>query len=65
MHRDGFKGVASFENDLNLVYQKILLNSSLRLEIYGTEMKIFLLASKSVSVFSVRFDDPIWEVVFE
>ena len=38
----------------NLVYQKILLNSSLRPETYGTEMKIFLLISKPVSGFSVE-----------
>ena len=36
-----------------LVFQKILLNSSLRPETYRTEMKIFLLTSKPVSAFMV------------
>ena len=36
-----------------LVCQKILLNSLLRPETYGTEMKIFLLTSKPLSGFTI------------
>ena len=48
VHKDGFIGDASFEDDLTLECQEILLNSSLRLKMYETEMKIFLLTSKPI-----------------
>ena len=41
VHKDGFKGVGSFEDDLYAGMLKILLNSSLRPRTHGTQMKIF------------------------
>ena len=37
----------------SLVYEKILLNSSVRPGTYGTEMKTFLLTSKPISGFTI------------
>ena len=50
MHKDGYKGVGSFENDMYLGMSE---NSSLRPGTYGKEMNIFLLTSKPLSGFLV------------
>ena len=47
-------GAGSFEDDLYTGTQRILLNSSLRLGTYGTEMKTFFLTSRPISQFIIR-----------